>query len=139
MSGDWKNKGGERGIATTDGIRLAPTDGIRLAPARHPKGFCTLNIEDQMVLYALQQYPLSLSLATSPKFHPLKEYSLSFTALSKRFCTLYLLHLQQYPLNFILYINSATRFDILYYFLPLVSTCTEISTVHRAPPYILYT
>jgi hypothetical protein len=80
-----------------------------------------------------------LSPATSPKFHPLKEYSLSFTALSKRFCTLYLLHLQQYPLNFILYINSATRFDILYYFLPLVSTCTEIRTVYRAPPYILYT
>jgi hypothetical protein len=24
-----------------------------------PKGFCTLNIEDQMVLYALQQRPLN--------------------------------------------------------------------------------
>jgi hypothetical protein len=24
---------------------------VRLAPARDPKGFCTLNIEDQMVLY----------------------------------------------------------------------------------------
>jgi hypothetical protein len=35
---------------------------IRLAPARHPKGFCTLNIEDQMVLYALQQRPLNSSL-----------------------------------------------------------------------------
>jgi hypothetical protein len=33
---------------------------LRLAPARHPKGFCTLNIEDQMVLYALQQRPLNL-------------------------------------------------------------------------------
>jgi hypothetical protein len=62
--------------------------------------------------------------ATSPKFHLLKKYSMSFTTLSKRFCTLYLLHLQQYPLNFILYINSVTIFDILYYFLPLVSTCT---------------
>jgi hypothetical protein len=27
---------------------------LRLAPAIYPKGFCTLNIEDQMVLYALQ-------------------------------------------------------------------------------------
>jgi hypothetical protein len=32
---------------------------IRLALARHSKGFCTLNIEDQMVLYALQQRPLN--------------------------------------------------------------------------------
>jgi hypothetical protein len=32
---------------------------VRLAPARNPKGFCTLNIEDQMVLYALQQRPLN--------------------------------------------------------------------------------
>jgi hypothetical protein len=32
---------------------------IRLAPARDPKGFCTLNIEDQMILYALQQRPLN--------------------------------------------------------------------------------
>jgi hypothetical protein len=37
-------------------------DYLRLAPARHPKGFCTLNIEDQMVLYALQQRPLNDSL-----------------------------------------------------------------------------
>jgi hypothetical protein len=84
-------------------------------------------------------WELRLSPATSPKFHTLKEYSLSFTSLFKRFCTLYLLHLQQYPLNFTLYINNATRFDIIYYFLPLVSTCIEISTVYRAPPYILYT
>jgi hypothetical protein len=47
---------------------------------------------------------------------------MSFTLLSKRFGHLYLLNLQQYPLNFILYINNVTRFDILYYFLPLVST-----------------
>jgi hypothetical protein len=32
---------------------------IRLAPARNSKGFCTLNIEDQIVLYALQQRPLN--------------------------------------------------------------------------------
>jgi hypothetical protein len=34
-------------------------DRLRLAPARDPKGFCTLNIENQMVLYALQQRPLN--------------------------------------------------------------------------------
>jgi hypothetical protein len=34
----------------------------RLAPARHPKGFCILNIEDQKVLYVLQQRPLNGSL-----------------------------------------------------------------------------
>jgi hypothetical protein len=54
-----------------------------------------------------------LSPATSSKFDPLKKYSLSFTALSKRFCTLYLLHLQQYPLNSILYINSVL--DLTFY------------------------
>jgi hypothetical protein len=32
---------------------------IRLAPTRSPKGFSTLNIEDQTVLYALQQRPLN--------------------------------------------------------------------------------
>jgi hypothetical protein len=32
---------------------------LRLAPTRDPKGFCTLNIEDRMVLYALQQRPLN--------------------------------------------------------------------------------
>ena len=33
--------------------------GIRLAPARVLKGSSTLNIEDQTVLYALQQRPLN--------------------------------------------------------------------------------
>jgi hypothetical protein len=47
-----------------------------------------------------------LSPATYSEFHPLKEYSLSFTAHSKRFHPLYLRHLQQRPLNFILYISS---------------------------------
>jgi hypothetical protein len=47
---------------------------------------------------------LRLSPATSSKFHPLKEYFLSFTAHSKRFRPLYFLHLQQHPLNFVLYI-----------------------------------
>jgi hypothetical protein len=42
---------------------------------------------------------LRLSPAASPKFHPLKEYSLSFTEHSKRFCPLYILSLQQRPLN----------------------------------------
>jgi hypothetical protein len=32
---------------------------LRLAPTRSPKGFSTLNIEDQTVLYALQQRPLN--------------------------------------------------------------------------------
>jgi hypothetical protein len=40
-----------------------------------------------------------LSPAASPKFRPLKEYSLSFTEHSKRFCPLYILRLQQRPLN----------------------------------------
>jgi hypothetical protein len=39
---------------------LWPVWFLRLAPARNPKGFCTLNIENQMVLYALQQRPLNL-------------------------------------------------------------------------------
>ena len=47
---------------------------------------------------------LRLSPATSSKFYPLKEYSLSFTELSKIFHPLYLDFLQQRPLNFILYI-----------------------------------
>jgi hypothetical protein len=45
---------------------------------------------------------LRLSLATSSKFHPLKEYSLSFIAYSKKVCSLYLQRLQQSSLNFIL-------------------------------------
>jgi hypothetical protein len=35
---------------------------IRLAPARDSKRLCILNIEDQMVLYALQQCPLNAPL-----------------------------------------------------------------------------
>jgi hypothetical protein len=35
---------------------------LRLSPTRPSKGFSTLNIEDQMVLYALQQRPLNDSL-----------------------------------------------------------------------------
>jgi hypothetical protein len=33
-----------------------------MAPARAPKASCTLNIEDQTVLYTLQQCPLNVSL-----------------------------------------------------------------------------
>jgi hypothetical protein len=80
--------------------------------------------------------PLSLSPTTFPKFDPLKKYSLSFTALSKRFCTLYLLHLQQYPLNSILYINSVldlTFYIIFYYPSPRDRTDTKRCTVYRAP------
>jgi hypothetical protein len=72
----------------------------------------------------------------SPKFDPLKEYSLSFTAFSKRFCTLYLLYLQQYPLNSILYINSVldlTFYIIFYYPSPRERTDTKRCTVYRAP------
>jgi hypothetical protein len=57
-----------------------------------------------------------LSPAMFPKFHHLKKYSLYITLFSKRLCPLYLLHLQQRSLNFILYINSGTRFGILYFF-----------------------
>jgi hypothetical protein len=46
-------------------------------------------------------YGLVRLAGTSSKFHPLKQYFLFFTALAKRFYTLYLLYLQQYPLNFI--------------------------------------
>jgi hypothetical protein len=43
-------------------ILRVSTSAVRLAPTRDPKGFCTLNIEDRMVLYALQQRPLNGSL-----------------------------------------------------------------------------
>jgi hypothetical protein len=49
-------------------------------------------------------------LAASPKFHPLKEYSMSFTAPYKRFYSLYFFRLQQRPLNLVLYIYSVTKF-----------------------------
>jgi hypothetical protein len=32
---------------------------MRLAPSRNSKGLCTLNLEDQIVLYSLQQNPLN--------------------------------------------------------------------------------
>jgi hypothetical protein len=57
-----------------------------------------------------RSYRVRLSPATSSKFHPLKEYSLSFTAHSKRFFSLYLHHLQQRSLNFILYISFTIFF-----------------------------
>jgi hypothetical protein len=40
----------------------AAGDSLRLSPTRPPKGFSTLNIEDQTVLYTLQQRPLNGSL-----------------------------------------------------------------------------
>jgi hypothetical protein len=57
----------------------------------------------------LSSAALRLSPATSSKFHPLKEYSLSFTELSKRFYPLNLLHLQQRSLNLVLYIYSNNK------------------------------
>jgi hypothetical protein len=53
---------------------------------------------------------LRLSPAASPKFHPLKEYSLSFIEHSKRFCPVYILSLQQRPLNSVPYSYSVNRF-----------------------------
>jgi hypothetical protein len=44
---------------------------------------------------------LRLSPVASPKFRPLKEYSLYFTEHSKRLCPLYILRLQQRPLNYV--------------------------------------
>jgi hypothetical protein len=55
---------------------------------------------------------LRLPPATSPKFRPLKEYYLSFTASSKKFRPLYL-HLQQHPLKHVFYIYSVNRIHIL--------------------------
>jgi hypothetical protein len=52
---------------------------------------------------------LRLSPATFSKFHLLKEYSLSFTEHSKKNYPLYLLHLQQHLLNFVLYILFFTK------------------------------
>jgi hypothetical protein len=74
--------------------------------------------------------PIRLSPATSPKFRPLKEYSLSFTTLSKRFCSLYFLHLQQCPLNFILYINSVPYFTFYIDFYQLCA-CERANTINK--------
>jgi hypothetical protein len=46
-----------------------------------------------------EKVSLRLSPAASPKFRSLKEYSLSFTEHSKRFCPLNILSLQQRPPN----------------------------------------
>jgi hypothetical protein len=53
---------------------------------------CTVNV-------ASSRIRVRLSPATSPKFRPLNKYSLYFTAHSKRLCPLYILCLQQRPLN----------------------------------------
>jgi hypothetical protein len=56
-----------------------------------------------LIIFVLGCFPmyrtLRLSPTASPKFRPLKKYSLSFTEHSKRFCPLYILRLQQRPLN----------------------------------------
>jgi hypothetical protein len=46
-----------------------------------------------------QRVRIRLSPATSSKFHPLKKYSLSFTAYYKKVRSLYFQRLQQSPLN----------------------------------------
>jgi hypothetical protein len=49
---------------------------IRLAPAKDSKGFCTLNIEDQLVLYGLQQRHLNgtLNLEDAAEFSIYREF-----------------------------------------------------------------
>jgi hypothetical protein len=39
--------------------RLRACEKVRLAPTRPSKGSCTLNLEDEDVLYSLQQRPLN--------------------------------------------------------------------------------
>jgi hypothetical protein len=56
-----------------------------------------------------QSVGLRLSPARSPKFYPIKEYSLFFTEPSKKFRPLYIRQLQQRPLNSVLYIYSNNR------------------------------
>jgi hypothetical protein len=56
--GDEGASGGRGRVSMGEG-RGRMVSGVRLAPTRDPKGFCTLNIEDRMVLYALQQRPLN--------------------------------------------------------------------------------
>jgi hypothetical protein len=98
-----------RGVFPSSKTRLLPSFSgcvqqgtVRLPPTRICIWFCPL--------YLASSFILRLSPATSPKFHPLKEYSLSFTAHSKKFHPLYLLHLQQRSLNFVLYISSSIFF-----------------------------
>jgi hypothetical protein len=68
-----------------------------------------ISVEQYICAVSLQVRVVRLSPAIYSKFHPLKEYSLSFTELSKRFHPLYLFHLQQRSLNSVLYTYSINR------------------------------
>jgi hypothetical protein len=79
---------------------------------------------------------LRLSPAAFSKFHPLKKYFVSFTTHSTRFYHLYLLSLQQRPLNSVLYIYSVNRIhkyhiysSIYYSFFVRINKCTKILPV----------
>ena len=84
-------------------------------PASRYLYICALKKRNSFSPWLVVSRILRLSPATSSKFGSLKEYSLSFTALSKKFCSLYLLHLQQRPLNSILYIYNVNRIHKLQY------------------------
>ena len=73
------------------GLKVNPLKQVQLPKLHLPK-----------ITPAAEDNTLRLSPTTSPKFHPLKEYSLSFTVHSKIFYPLYLLSLQQHILNSIL-------------------------------------
>jgi hypothetical protein len=50
----------DKGIEECGGVDEPKQHSLfRLAPTRAPKGYSTLNIEEQMVIYALQQRPLN--------------------------------------------------------------------------------
>jgi hypothetical protein len=90
-----------------------------------------MQLNDVIKSLRCQSQRFRLSPATSPKIHPLKEYSLSFTAHSKRFCPLYFHHLQQCSLNSVLYIYSVPDFAI-----KILSSKNELET--NKNNYILY-
>jgi hypothetical protein len=66
---------------------------------------------------------IRLSLATISKFHTLKEYSSSFIASSKNFHPLYLLHLQQCPLNLVSISTVLSHVIIYFYFKSFAIAC----------------
>jgi hypothetical protein len=76
------------------------------------------------------QRSIRLSPATSPKFHPLKEYSVSFITHSKKLHPLYFQHLQQHSLKSVLYIYSVSRFHNTYCFLSILNTSSYVAKLH---------
>jgi hypothetical protein len=81
-----------------------------------------------------RRHYVRLSPAAFSKFHPLKEYSVSFTVHSKRLFPLYHLVLQQRPLNSILYRNNITHSYFIRNF-SLTRPCTApTSALHASVP-----